>query len=73
MIRSSSIFAKIVGWEEEGKETFPFNTGKNKYDFIDVDDFPDRLQKQQHRMKYMELLIVAQATLFHWRISRRIY
>ena len=35
--RSSSIFAKIVGWEEEGKKTFPFNTGKNEYDFISVD------------------------------------
>jgi dTDP-4-dehydrorhamnose reductase len=36
--KSKSIFAKIVGWEEEGKETFPFNSGKNKYDFITVDE-----------------------------------
>ena len=34
---SNSIFAKIVAAEEEGKKTFPFNTGKNKYDFISVD------------------------------------
>ena len=36
--KSNSLFAKIVGWEEEGKETFPFNSGKNKYDFIGVDE-----------------------------------
>lgn len=36
--KSNSLFAKIVGWEEEGKETFPFNSGKNKYDFISVDE-----------------------------------
>ena len=33
---SNSIFAKIVAAEEEGKETFPFTTGKNMYDFIPV-------------------------------------
>ena len=43
--KSSSIFAKIVGWEEEGKETFPFNTGKNKYDFIDVDELSRQIAK----------------------------
>ena len=36
--KSNSLFAKIVRWEEEGKETFPFNSGKNKYDFISVDE-----------------------------------
>jgi dTDP-6-deoxy-L-talose 4-dehydrogenase (NAD+) len=35
--RNSSIFAKIVQWEKEGRATFPFNSGTNKYDFIDVD------------------------------------
>lgn len=35
--RSNSIFAKIVAAAEEGKETFPFTTGKNMYDFISVD------------------------------------
>lgn len=33
-----SIFAKINQAEKEGKKYFPFNTGKNKYDFIEVDD-----------------------------------
>lgn len=35
--RNHSIFSKILQMEEEGKETFPFTSGKNKYDFIDVD------------------------------------
>ncbi len=34
--RNNSIFAKLVVAAEEGKETFPFTTGKNKYDFIEV-------------------------------------
>ncbi|WP_346678444.1 NAD(P)-dependent oxidoreductase [Erysipelatoclostridium sp. An173] len=35
---NNSIFSKISQMEKEGKETFPFGTGKNKYDFIDVDE-----------------------------------
>ena len=35
--RSSSIFGKILLAEEEGKKEFPFTSGKNLYDFIDVD------------------------------------
>lgn len=34
--RNNSIFAKIARAEEEGKAVFPFTSGKNKYDFIDV-------------------------------------
>ncbi len=33
----SSIFAKITQAELDGKKTFPFTSGKNKYDFIDID------------------------------------
>lgn len=35
---NNSIFCKILKAAEEGKETFPFTSGKNKYDFIDVED-----------------------------------
>ena len=38
-----SIFAKIIKAEKEGKKEFPFNTGKNKYDFIDVDNLAQML------------------------------
>ena len=34
--RSRSIFSKLVGAAAEGKTSFPLNTGKNLYDFIDV-------------------------------------
>ena len=33
----SSIFAKITQAELDGKATFPFTSGQNRYDFIDVD------------------------------------
>ena len=36
-MRGSSIFAKLCQAEEDGKTEFPFTTGKNKYDFIHVD------------------------------------
>jgi len=36
--RNNSIFCKILKAAEEGKKTFPFTTGKNKYDFINVND-----------------------------------
>lgn len=35
---NQSIFSKIIAWEKEGRETFPFNSGRNKYDFIHVWD-----------------------------------
>ncbi|MDE7432405.1 MAG: NAD(P)-dependent oxidoreductase [Lachnospiraceae bacterium] len=37
-LRSNSIFGKIVQSANEGKETFPFTTGKNMYDFISIDE-----------------------------------
>lgn len=36
--RSNSIFSKILKMEKEGIEKFPFTTGKNKYDFIDINE-----------------------------------
>lgn len=40
---SNSIFAKIVAAAEEGKKTFPLNSGKNKYDFISVDELAEQI------------------------------
>jgi dTDP-6-deoxy-L-talose 4-dehydrogenase (NAD+) len=34
--RNNSIFAKIIAAEEEGRDFFPFTTGRNQYDFIEV-------------------------------------
>ncbi len=35
----SSIFAKIVQAEEQGKTEFPFTSGKNQYDFLNYSEF----------------------------------
>ena len=35
----NSIFSKITNAVTEGKKEFPFTTGKNKYDFLDYDEF----------------------------------
>lgn len=37
-MRGNSIFSKIAKAAAEGKKTFPFTSGKNQYDFVDVDD-----------------------------------
>lgn len=36
-LKNSSVFTKITKLEQEGRATFPFNSGKNKYDFITVE------------------------------------
>lgn len=41
--RSNSIFSKIISAEKEGKEKFPFTTGKNKYDFIDIKTLAEQI------------------------------
>lgn len=35
--KNNSIFCKLLNAAEEGKKTFPFTSGKNQYDFIEVD------------------------------------
>lgn len=39
----NSIFAKIRKAAIEGQETFPFTTGKNKFDFISVEDLCEQI------------------------------
>lgn len=36
--RGSSIFSKLTQAVYDGKKTFPFTSGKNKYDFIQIDE-----------------------------------
>ena len=40
---NNSIFSKITQMEHEGKESFPFVSGKNKYDFINVDELAKQI------------------------------
>lgn len=41
--RSQSIFAKITKAAQDGAAVFPFTTGKNKYDFIEVEELGNQI------------------------------
>ncbi len=41
--KNQSIFSKIIQAEREQKTTFPFTSGKNLYDFIDVHDLAHQI------------------------------
>lgn len=41
--KNSSIFAKLLVAAKEGETVFPFTSGKNKYDFIDVDELSEQI------------------------------
>lgn len=40
---NNSIFCKLLLAAEEGKKKFPFTTGKNKYDFITVEELANQI------------------------------
>lgn len=42
---NNSVFTKLLAAEEAGKETFPFTSGKNKFDFININEFAENLVK----------------------------
>lgn len=42
-LKSNSIFSKITKKAMEGNDKFPFTTGKNKYDFISIDDLAKQI------------------------------
>ena len=42
-LKNNSIFAKLTMAAQEGKATFPFTTGKNKYDFIHVNELAQQI------------------------------
>ncbi len=41
--RNKSIFARLLDAVDEGKESIPFTTGRNRYDFIDVRALADQI------------------------------
>ena len=43
--KNNSIFCKLLMAAEQGKKTFPFTSGKNKYDFIQVDELATLISK----------------------------
>lgn len=42
-LNNNSIFSKILKANNEGKKIFPFTTGKNKYDFLDIEDLANQI------------------------------
>ncbi len=42
-LKNHSIFTKLLEADKEGKESFPFTSGKNKYDFISVQELADQI------------------------------
>lgn len=42
-LKNNSIFAKITKAAEEGKTTFPLNSGKNRYDFITLTELTEQI------------------------------
>jgi dTDP-6-deoxy-L-talose 4-dehydrogenase (NAD+) len=42
-IRGNSIFSKIAQAAQRGDKTFPFTTGKNKYDFINIEELAHQI------------------------------
>jgi len=41
--KNHSIFTKICQAAQEGQKTFPFNSGKTKYDFLHIEDLADQI------------------------------
>ncbi len=41
--KNHSIFTKICQAVQEGKKTFPFNSGKTKYDFLHIDELANQI------------------------------
>lgn len=41
--RNSSIFTKLLQAEEDGKKEFPFTTGVNQYDFLDIKELAHQI------------------------------
>lgn len=42
-IRSNSVFGKLLRKATDGAEEFPLNSGKNKYDFISIDELCEQI------------------------------
>lgn len=56
--KNSSIFTKLLQAAEDGKEEFPFTTGKNQYDFIDVKYLAEMIATASTQQKYTGIINV---------------
>lgn len=56
--RNCSIFTKLLQAAEDGKKTFPFTSGKNKYDFIDVKELANKIVMASTQSEYTGIINV---------------
>lgn len=56
--RNCSIFTKLLQAAEDNKETFPFTSGKNKYDFIDVKELARQIAAASTQTVYTGIINV---------------
>ena len=57
-LRNCSIFTKLLQAAEEGKENFPFTSGKNQYDFIDVHELAKQIVAASTQETYTGIINV---------------
>jgi dTDP-6-deoxy-L-talose 4-dehydrogenase (NAD+) len=53
-----SLFSRIVAWEKEGKATFPFTTGRCKYDLIDISTLAYQIMRASVQSKISGIINV---------------
>lgn len=56
--KNSSIFSKILAATRDGKTVFPFTTGQNKYDFIDVSELAKQIVVASTQEEYTGIINV---------------
>lgn len=57
-LKNHSIFTKLLQASQEGKEEFPFTTGCNKYDFIEVEELARQIAKASTQDQYTGIINV---------------
>lgn len=56
--RNASIFTKLLQAAEDGKKEFPFTSGKNQYDFINVKELAAQIAEASTQTKYTGIINV---------------
>nr|WP_296440305.1 NAD(P)-dependent oxidoreductase [uncultured Acetatifactor sp.] len=57
-----SVFTKILRAAEDGKDTFPFTSGKNQYDFIDIKELAKQIVAVSTQKDYTGIINVCTGT-----------
>lgn len=57
-MKNHSIFARILQTAQEGRVEFPFTSGKNKYDFIKIEELSKRIVAASTQDKYTGIIEV---------------